>query len=334
MVVPDFGGFMAHRIASRYADEDHAFLPPLRTLGFNPQLKMNDSVLVQSYVEAYDISYPEALKRIELEVEELKRLLGEHGSYTMEDLGILTVNQDGNYEFTPCEAGILSPTLYGLGSFNFCRLKDAGAVVEEKPQEPAADETAENEEAPLSLIEFTDSEKEDTRVIEIKMSWIRNAVAVAAAVVAFFLIATPIANSDLNTRTMSQLQGQLLYKLMPQDTNVVPAEPVLDVRQTAESETAEAQPQQASAAPAATKAVADDKPYCIVLASQVKESNAEAYVEQLHKKGYQEASVYIYKNIVRVIYGSYQTEADARRQLKAMNSKEGFEEAWIYKKKA
>ncbi|MDE6003251.1 MAG: SPOR domain-containing protein, partial [Prevotella sp.] len=114
VIVPDFGGFMTHEVSARYDAEDRLFLPPLRTLGFNPQLRMNDSVLVQSYVEAYDISYPEALRRVEDEVKELKQRLGEEGEYTMDGLGTLTVNQEGNYEFAPCEAGILSPSLYAL----------------------------------------------------------------------------------------------------------------------------------------------------------------------------------------------------------------------------
>ena len=45
---------MAHNISARYEEQEHLFLPPLRTLGFNPQLNINDSLLVQSYIEAYD----------------------------------------------------------------------------------------------------------------------------------------------------------------------------------------------------------------------------------------------------------------------------------------
>ena len=133
VIVPDFGGFITHSEAARYEAREKLFLPPLRTLGFNPQLRMNDSVLVQSYVEAYDLSYPEALRRIEKEVDELKNQLEEEGHYLLDNLGELSVNQDGNYEFVPCESGILSPELYGLGSFQFKRLKDE-AVTEETVQ--------------------------------------------------------------------------------------------------------------------------------------------------------------------------------------------------------
>ena len=111
VIVPGFGGFMAHHMEARYDAESHLFYPPHRTLGFNPQLTMNDSLLVQSFIEVYDISYPEALTRIEEDVNELKHILDTEGEYEMSGLGTLVINREGKYEFTPCEAGILTPNL-------------------------------------------------------------------------------------------------------------------------------------------------------------------------------------------------------------------------------
>ena len=50
VILPNFGGFMAHHVEARHDDSDGAFLPPLRTIGFNPKLTLNDSLLAQSYV--------------------------------------------------------------------------------------------------------------------------------------------------------------------------------------------------------------------------------------------------------------------------------------------
>ena len=104
---------MAHHVDARYDGRDSMFLPPLRTIGFNPQLTMNDSLLALSYVEAYDISYPEALNRIADEVAEIKQTLENTGRFELTDIGTIILNETGNYAFEPCEAGILTPELYG-----------------------------------------------------------------------------------------------------------------------------------------------------------------------------------------------------------------------------
>jgi len=88
-------------------------------VGFNHALKLNDSLLAQSYVEAYDISYPEALRRIEQDTEELKQVLQNEGEYSLRNLGRLSLNNEGQYVFEPCEAGLLTPSLYGLSGFEF-----------------------------------------------------------------------------------------------------------------------------------------------------------------------------------------------------------------------
>ena len=78
---------------------------------------MNDSLLVQSYVDAYELSYPEALAQIEKEVDEIYQTLDEEGLFELNDLGSLSRNNDGNLEFEPFESGILTPLYYGLSSF-------------------------------------------------------------------------------------------------------------------------------------------------------------------------------------------------------------------------
>ena len=302
---------------------------------------MNDSVLVQSYVEAYDLSYPEALRRIEKEVDELKNQLEEEGHYLLDNLGELSVNQDGNYEFVPCESGILSPELYGLGSFQFKRLKDE-AVTEEtvQPLKTVAKSISlsKTDAEETQLLDFIDDDNDSA--ISIKMSWIRNAVAIAAAIVAFFFIATPVTNSDLGTEAMTHLQNSILYKLIPQDTTLPAiAEPVISEPTVTVAKPVEVKEPVAAkimAEKPAEKPVAEPKAaittYCIIVASQVKLSNAEQYVERLKKEGYPNAYVYINNNTVRVVSEEFNSETEAYRVLNKMNMEEEFYEAWVYKK--
>lgn len=353
VIVPDFGGFITHSVQANYSESDKVFLPPMRTLGFNPQLRMNDSVLAQSYVEAYDISYPEALRRIESEVAELRKQLDEEGHYTLEDLGELTVNEEGNYEFSPCESGILSPDLYALVSFPFKHLKDN---VEEETflAQPVAQQEAEvialrESEKPQELVteepqllEFMDND-DDNNTISIKMSWVRNAVAIAAAIAAFFFIATPVTNSDLGTEAMTQLQNSILYKLIPQDTTMPAVEPVVEKTAVAKTdneaeasltaETTKVQKAETETTKAETAAhKTTGTTYCIIVASHVKLDNAERYVEKLKKSGFPDAYVYTSNNVVRVVSAEFDNQADAYQQLNKMNTSEEFYEAWVYKR--
>ena len=336
VIVPDFGGFMTHLAPARYDAGDRSFLPPLRTLGFNPQLRMNDSILVQSYVEAYDISYPEAIRQVAEEVEELKHILSEEGSYTLTDLGTLSVNSEGNYEFTPCEAGLLTPELYGLGAYTFKQLKDHRPIEEPLKAIPSVvrevriEEPEKPVESQPTLLEFTDSTDEnDGYTLHIRMSWIRNTVAIAAAIVAFFFMSTPVINSDLGTRTMSHLQNNILYRLMPKDSNVIPAQPI--VKNTI-AQDADSVKSSISSKSSSSSQSSESKRYLIIVASEVKLSNAEAYVEKLQKQGYKDAKVFIYKDVVRVSCGEYETESEAYSRLNSLNSKEEFYDAWVYKR--
>ena len=81
-------------------------------------MKINDSLLVQSYVEVYDISYPEALTRIENDVTRLKAILEKDGEFELYGLGVIFIRKDGGYDFRPCEAGILTPDYNGLSTFS------------------------------------------------------------------------------------------------------------------------------------------------------------------------------------------------------------------------
>ena len=73
VIVPGLGGFVAHYVPARRIAEEQLFLPPSRSVGFNQQLTINDGLLVQSYMQAYDTNYPETLKIIDDGVNRLKQ---------------------------------------------------------------------------------------------------------------------------------------------------------------------------------------------------------------------------------------------------------------------
>ena len=355
VIVPDFGGFMAHHVDARYDGRDNMFLPPLRTVGFNPQLKMNDSLLAQSYVEAYDISYPEAIDRLANEVAEIRQRLENEGKYEINNIGTIYLNEDGNYTFEPCEAGILTPNYYGLGGFDMlplCAQENEPTVTlektnstniaenieinqEEKQAEPVV--ALQNATANSVFDVNDDDEKPSAEFILIKKSWLRNLAAACIAIIAFFAISTPLRTPNVQT---SKIDTGMLTRIMPkelvtQNTHQTKlafkaenSEKVLKINpetnKDANDEANEKKIDQAELKSA--------KPYYgIVLASRVTKRNAANYVETLQAKGFKAAKVVITATNVKVVYGSYETEGQAYKALHDLRNNEVFADGWITK---
>lgn len=357
VIVPGLGGFMAHHIDADYSEEEQMFLPPQRTIGFNPQLKLNDSLLAQSYVEVYDISYPEALERIESEVRELRQTLEAEGEYEMHNLGTLSFGEEGQLLFRPCEAGILTPTLYGLGSYEMPLL---GAA--DQSDSGANASTAGKGKASNALAGQQQPARRDALVIP--LSWVRGTVAAVAAVVAFFFIVTPVANSyketgqevvehsaffpfDMKDEAMknTEQEPQKLAQDLPQATEEATAEAPADtLKETPAENLTETEAEPLTETPTETLTEAKEetptetetvlptptKTYTLVLASYVTKKGAKELSRQLARKGLEEGEVYTHNRITRVVYGTYATEKEARAALKELHWQAcEFDEAWV-----
>ena len=348
VIVPDLGGFMAHYSEAHYDDSDQMFLPPSRTLGFNPALKMNDSLLAQSYIEAYDISYPEALKRIEDEVNELRQHIENEGYYELNDIGVLRVNEYGSYEFEPCEAGILTPALYGLSSVEIDPLESIAPAFVETKTRPVKIETAtdsETKEEKAREVKMTsplfDEDDNDDKV-HIRVSVLRNIAAAAIAIFAFFLISTPLNNGSRKEMSMLNMNTETLTRILPKTTVQGVAEVKgITAKELNKKEENAIQKTEVENLETSSSSVSENqevKPkeqnlpyYTIVLASHVSKKNAAAYVEKLHKAGFNEAQVYSGRSTTRVIFNQYKSEAEAYGALHEMREYTEFNDAWVYK---
>ncbi len=334
VIVPNFGGFLTHYVSARFEVEENLFLPPARTIGFNPQLKLNDHLLIQSYVEAYDISYPEALRRIESEVEEMRQHLANEGSYELNDLGVLHINEDGNYEFTPCEAGILTPELYGFSSFEIAPLQKPVETVNTVVSDTIIDKTnAEDstEQTIVSPIETADDAANNAIVV--KMSWIRNMVATAVAVLLFFVITTPIDNSE--SKSAIQQSSFLSVSLSESRPSEEVEKPIAtDIKtQTATDNSIKAtdvhKTGNKKTVVTSTSPVAN---YTICLASRTTRFHAETFVTKLKNSGVSDVRIINMYNSdkVRVVCGAFATSEDAHNVLREYRaSQKEFREAWV-----
>lgn len=330
VIVPGFGGFMAHHIAASYDEKSHIFLPPTRTVGFNPRLTMNDSVLAQDYVSCYDLSYPEALKRIESEVDEFRQIiLGEDGGHELCGIGRLYALENGEYDFIPNDNGITTPATYGFQAFELDTLPATESAHESTPAASAADirKTEPSpfaayspiaEAAPSPAHNEEEEAEQPTLSLNIPVKMLRHMA--AACIVLFVMLSIPSRLGDASTGTTSQsaIDAKWLYEIMPKEMTSGKPESLVASEGAAQAK-ADGQADESDTLPY----------YTIVLASRVSLKNAQHYVDKLHQQGMAEASVCRHNGFTKVIYRKFASRAEANSALSQLKADSSFADSWI-----
>lgn len=344
VIVPGFGGFMAHHIEAYYDEENRLFYPPQRTLGFNQQLTMNDSLLAQSIVEECDMSYPEAINAIEEKVAEMKQTLETNGRLTFNGLGTIGIGENGKYDFTPCKTGILTPTLFALDTFEIKSLKEekAQAVCEEEAMEQEnVLHVSENENNAThgntghDLAEGTvpvAAAEEETATQKSHRLWIwRDIAAACILVIVFFLIPAPTGQHNKPAMSSAQPSAEMIMKMMPKDiTTGEPSEKAIkEAMQKTDSikalEKAMAEKKRASEEEADTHS----EYYTVVLASKVSKAGAERLVQKINGHEGMQACVKTGKSGTLVTHGSFETREEAQRERNKLTENNEFADCWV-----
>ena len=344
VIVPGFGGFVAHYSPATRVKEENIFLPPTRTIGFNPQLKLNDGVLVQSYMSAYDTSFADASRIVEKEVNEFIGLLHEEGKAHLDNIGEIHYNIYGNYEFVPYDYKITTPSLYGLDSFEIHEL----SALQQKEK--------------VLIPTYPEKEKK-TFEISINRAYLRNAAAMIAAIVLFFAFSTPVENTDVQKNNYAQLlPSELFEQIEKQSVAITPVYVKNDAAQQAKKFSASSastktssakkhttdkaktskpiavrevkvvKQETAAPAPAVKSQESANHPFHIIVAGGISLKDAEAIATQLKSKGFADAKALNTDDKVRVSISSFNNRAEATKQLLELRKNETYKNAWLLAK--
>lgn len=367
VIVPGLGGFVAHYTPAMRVAEENVFLPPTRIIGFNPQLKMNDGLLVQSYMAVYDTDFSDATRIVEKEVAYIFTALHEDGKVDLPNIGELRYSIHGIYDFAPYDHKITTPYLYGLDSFEMQELAELKKPYMEKTIRYSVPVVPEDKK----------------RRVEIKFnrSYLSNAVAMIAVVALFFFLSTPIENTEVVEGNYAQLLPNELFEMIEKESlainpivvsrkadtlktsaqkntgqkakkKVVPVAvrevkvgqanaqnaPVVSQpkQQAAEvssstSVTTKSEIQKTTAGTVAPSLVSAQK-YHVIIASVGTEKDAEAMAKQLIEKGYPHAKAIVGDGKMRVSIESCGTETEAYQALNRVRQNETYKNAWVLKK--
>lgn len=118
VTVPGFGAFLTQRRPAEIVEvKTHTFYPPTKVLSFNSQLTSNDGLLVNHVADSEQISYDEALKKIESQVAKWNAVLKKDETLVFKGIGDLWLNNEGNIQFNPTLSTNYLTFSFGLDSF-------------------------------------------------------------------------------------------------------------------------------------------------------------------------------------------------------------------------
>lgn len=355
VIVPGLGGFVAQDCGACYVEEEGLFLPPYRSVSFNPRLTVNDGLIASRVMQLDGCSYEKALVLIDNEVREIRNTIEARGEFSFPGVGVLKQSKGRYYDFKPLPCGIAAPSLYGLDCFYKEDICGATAPVVSKEVNKHSRES------------FTFS---------IPMNVIRYAAVAAVMAVFYFISIAPLnsaihqgiseagmmrslwslfVNEDSSSalseeaeviaidnaeKVVSDEASKLVESTTAAETEIIDAADINLVAE-ASSEITEATTtigekvtKQEAATPADAKVSASacmSGTYTIVVASSVTEANANHMVSDWKKQGLKDAKVYVRGKMVRVVYGAYKDESAAQAALRNYRSASPeFAEAWIY----
>lgn len=323
VIVQGLGGFIANQMPARYNATEGMFLPPYRAIMFNQQLRENDGLLTQSYMQTFDAAYPEALCQLEKDVDQLSLSLDQNGEVQVGNIGTLRKDLEGRIKLTPREAGILTPALYGLYPFGIKTLAQLQQEQEEQSKiVPIRTEETEQKankevETHVAATVAMDEQKPQKRIPML----IDFGIAAAVAAIVFLLFSAPTLRSP-RIEEDSCIAGTLLPSTA-QGTDAAMLTQNSDApygKAGNREETAAAQQQKTGR-------------YTLVLACYVTEKNARLFIQHLTEAGYNGAE-FVGGKVTRILYGQYATEEEAAQSLRQLRKENtSFAQAWVMENK-
>ncbi len=115
VVVPGLGSFMTDDESACYDCASGVYRPPVRNIGFNPEVRHNDAMLISSISRADGVTPERARKILETEVSSLNHELSISGEASLGSLGLLTKSPSSEYPgFEPFDDSLPMRRFSGL----------------------------------------------------------------------------------------------------------------------------------------------------------------------------------------------------------------------------
>ena len=312
VILPGIGAFLAHKVPALYNVKERIYMPPHRELGFNPNITVDDALLLSEYVSAENISYDNAEKALKRDVTSLRRVLSSKGVCCFGELGTFHMDINGGISFDPNDNAIDDPGNYGF--------------------EPLA-------------IPLLSQCKEKTIII--KRRDFSRYIAVAAAVILAFFFVMPVSDSAYEQSMQASItqvtakpsapakvtEQSDVYTISPIEDTVTeniytePKNTIVEVVPETIEEPVKVV-EEVAASIESTETVVPQKVYSVIVASSPNAQNAELAIKELTRKMRTDYTVVAGGGRHRISIGDYNSMDEANDAVSQIKST--FPDAWVF----
>ena len=307
VALPQFGTFFTEAQPTS-CDAMDVFMPTQRTLHFTAEIDDTDTLLLESYRTTYRLTPERARQRLDREIAEAGKILASTGTLDFDTLGMFTLC-GGRIAFETCKATLVVPEMYGLDAFTVPSLPSLGT------------ERAKRHES-----------QNDAYVIRLNRNLVHTVASVAAAIILFFLISTP-----LNSPTADSHICSIIPAVAPSSKEYTPVQTESKDNEESTDVSNVVNEQDTMQSEEKTNELSSEREQpegnlTIVLATGVSQRNAEAFIDQLERAGIEGAEIHISRRLRRVIYKRFTSERDAYNAIRTIQAKSSdVSEAWVMK---
>ena len=296
VVLPGLGGFIAKYKGATLNTSLHTVYPPQKTIGFNPQIKENDGLLVSALCALNNCTYTEGKIELDAWVKEQSNTLLRGEKISWKGIGILFQDRLGKIQFIPDSKGNFSLESFGLEKIIL-------VPVEREIQEPAT--------AEVSILEKRAAQGS---------KWIWKAAAVLALPilgVGIFALSHKIESTDWQYASFKLFGTKSrVAEYTPAVTRTIPTYIVAEETEIAPTPVINETAENAPIREEATEVVSTSKKkYEVIVGAFAVSDNANRLVRDLKKKGFSASLSSKKGNLQLVSSGSEDNYEAALQQL-------------------
>jgi hypothetical protein len=278
--------------------EEHLFRPMHREVVFNTNLKHNDGLLAELYMNSYGVSFQRAYRMVEEDVEEIKSILLKERSVSLGNVGTLERGAEGQIVFHSKGGELFNINSYGLAPFKV--------------------ETWEALQGEL-FPDLGNRGKRNIFYIPVNRNILRGVASTAAAIALFLMISTPVKEINPSSYTASFIPAEMVKKevrLTP--TNVAAATQTNTL------------PMPAPVAVHKVEKTEGLSLYYVVIASVKTKAQADEFISKVARAGIKTVDAVAAGDRTRIYADKFTDRSKAEAYMAKLRTNPNYKDAWIY----